>query len=77
MTLGGSTFTMVGMDEHTVEVRSFLDRPIHFLGDLFGPEDDVPREVLIHFTDNSMVILTPEQWQAIELFMDASRSSVI
>lgn len=53
------------MDENTLEVRAFLERPVHYLGDVFGPEDDVPREVLIHFTDNSMLIMTPEQWDAL------------
>jgi len=65
------------MDEKTVEVRAFLERPIHYLGDVFGPEDDVPREVLIHFTDNSMVVLSPEQWDAIERLVESARHSLI
>lgn len=65
------------MDENTLEVRAFLERPIHYLGDVFGPEDDVPREVLIHFTDNSMLIMTPEQWSALERLMEAAAKSQI
>lgn len=65
------------MDENTVEVRSFLERPVHYLGDVFGPEEDVPREVLIHFTDNSMLILTPEQWSALERLMENMVKSAI
>ena len=65
------------MDENTVEVRSFLERPVHYLGDVFGPEEDVPREVLIHFTDNSMLILTPEQWSALGRLMESMVKSAI
>lgn len=54
-----------------------MERPIHYLGDVFGPEDDVPREVLIHFTDNSMLIMTPEQWSALERLMEAAAKSQI
>lgn len=65
------------MDENTVEVRSFLERPVHYLGDVFGPEEDIPREVLIHFTDNSMLILTPEQWGALERLVESMVKSAI
>ncbi|NDE01405.1 MAG: hypothetical protein EBZ91_06570 [Gammaproteobacteria bacterium] len=61
------------MDENTLEVRTFLDRPIHPLGDLFPEgERDVPREVIIEFTDASQVIVTPEQLDALQRFLEAA-----